>query len=124
MTAAALVAELRARGVELVPAGDHLRFRPASKVPPELLACLRERKAEVLGLLTAPGSDGPSGPATHGSRWWAYPWPDELAGVGRRRVGPFDVCAACSAWTWVRYGVTRLCLGCARRRDESGRGDR
>ena len=35
MTAAALVADLRARGVELVPAGDRLRFRPASAVPPE-----------------------------------------------------------------------------------------
>jgi TubC N-terminal docking domain len=54
MTASALVAELRARGVELIPAGDRLRFRPASAVPPDLVEHLRRHKAEVLVLLTQP----------------------------------------------------------------------
>ena len=54
MTAAALVAELRARGVELIPAGDRIRYRPASAVPPDLVARLRACKAEVLCLLTVP----------------------------------------------------------------------
>jgi len=60
VTAAALVAALCSRGVELVPVGDRLRFRPASKVPPELLAHLREHKAEVLRLLTAPRPTSPT----------------------------------------------------------------
>ena len=54
MTAAALVAELRARGVELIPASDRIRYRPASAVPPDLVARLRACKAEVLCLLTVP----------------------------------------------------------------------
>ena len=53
MKAAALVAELRARGVELVSAGDRIRFRPASAVPRELRDQLRALKPEVLGLLWA-----------------------------------------------------------------------
>src|SRR6266545_4974089 len=52
MTAAALIAELRARGVELIPTGDRIRFRPASAVPPDLVERLRHHKAEVLRLLT------------------------------------------------------------------------
>lgn len=52
MTAAGLVTELRVRSVELVPAGDRLRFRPTSAVPPELLGLLQEHKAEELALLT------------------------------------------------------------------------
>jgi hypothetical protein len=52
--AVALVARLRARGVELVPAGDRLRFRPADALTPAELATLRELKREVLTLLTAP----------------------------------------------------------------------
>jgi len=56
MTAAALIAQLRARGVELIPAGDRIRFRPASSVPPDLVELLRAHTAEVLALLTT----GPS----------------------------------------------------------------
>ena len=52
MSAQALVAELRTRGVELIPAGDRIRFRPASAVPPELVERLRAHKAEVLAILT------------------------------------------------------------------------
>ena len=53
MRAETLVAELCNLGVELIPVGDRLRFRPASKVPPDLLAHLRQCKTEVLGLLAA-----------------------------------------------------------------------
>jgi hypothetical protein len=117
VTAAALVEALRSRGVELVPVGDRLRFRPASKIPPELLERLRERKGEVIAILTARPSEVPSSPPAFRSvRWWAYPWPDELPALGCHSVGPFDLCAECSAWSWVRYGSTVLCLRCARRR--------
>jgi hypothetical protein len=53
MTAAALIAEFRALGVELIPAGDRIRFRPASAVPPDLVERLRHHKAEVLRLLSS-----------------------------------------------------------------------
>jgi hypothetical protein len=47
---------------------------------------------------------------------YAYPWPDFIAGRGRRRVGPFDPCArACGRSSWVRYGTMVLCLPCATR---------
>ncbi len=52
MTPAALVAELRARGVVLWPDGEMLRIRPVSRVSPEELQALREAKPEVLRLVT------------------------------------------------------------------------
>jgi hypothetical protein len=51
MTAVELVASLQARGVELVPAGDRLRFRPGQAVSPEERSALRRWKAEILALL-------------------------------------------------------------------------
>jgi hypothetical protein len=52
VTAAALVVELRSRGVTLEPRGDKLAVRPVQLVTPEELEALRIRKAEVLALLT------------------------------------------------------------------------
>jgi hypothetical protein len=46
---------------------------------------------------------------------YAFPWPDEVKGLGRRRVDAFDRCARCSAGSWVRYGTTVLCVTCAKR---------
>lgn len=43
---------------------------------------------------------------------YAFPWPDAIVGLGRRHVGPFDMCA-CGGWSWVRYGNMVLCLRCA-----------
>jgi hypothetical protein len=45
---------------------------------------------------------------------YAYPWPDELPGLGLHRVGGFGPCSACGVGTWSRYGGTLLCLGCAK----------
>lgn len=47
--------ELRARGVELRAQGNRLRFRPVDRVTPDLLARLREHKAELLAILDGPG---------------------------------------------------------------------
>lgn len=44
---------------------------------------------------------------------YASPWPDALPGLGPRTVGPFETCARCQAWSWVRYGEAVLCLACA-----------
>ena len=54
MTAAALLAQLSGLGVSAWADGAVLRFKPASLVPPAVLADLRAHKAELLALLTAP----------------------------------------------------------------------
>ena len=46
-----LLEELKAIGVEVIPQGENLAIRPASKVPPELKERLRAQKAEVLAIL-------------------------------------------------------------------------
>jgi hypothetical protein len=41
---------------------------------------------------------------------YAFPWPDEVEGLGRLRVDAFDHCERCGAGSWARYGSTVLCL--------------
>jgi hypothetical protein len=54
VTPAALLAEVRARGVEVSPTGrGTIRVRPLSKLPPELMEALRAHKPEILELLAA-----------------------------------------------------------------------
>lgn len=53
MTLAALVADLRAKGVTLEPRGDKLAVRPVSRLTPDELESLRRHKAEVFSLLRA-----------------------------------------------------------------------
>ncbi|MBI4506416.1 MAG: hypothetical protein HY691_12840 [Chloroflexi bacterium] len=55
--AAALLADLRARGVELVAAGDRLRWRaPAGVLSEQDRAALAENKSALLRLLAAKGA--------------------------------------------------------------------
>lgn len=55
MTCEALIAELRARGVHLDPAGDRLRVdAPKEVLTEDLLAELRSHKAEILEALQKP----------------------------------------------------------------------
>jgi tubulysin polyketide synthase-like protein len=51
MSARALLAELRSRGVELVVDGGRLQYRPISAVTPELLNRLHANKPTLLKLL-------------------------------------------------------------------------
>lgn len=44
---------------------------------------------------------------------YAHPWPDEIPGLGRRRVGPFESCSGCGRGSWARYGGLVLCCQCA-----------
>lgn len=60
MTAAALVATLRARGVILEPHGNRLRVRPATAVMPEEVEALRRLKPDVLRLLTGDARPTPA----------------------------------------------------------------
>ena len=54
MTAAALLTQLSGLGVTAWADGATLRFKPASLVPPDVLADLRAHKAGLLALLAAP----------------------------------------------------------------------
>ena len=51
MTAAAILSELRARGVRLELDGDRLRWRAPSEIPAELLEAARQRRQELVELL-------------------------------------------------------------------------
>ncbi len=59
MTAAQVLEALRARGVEVVAAGDRVRYRPPGAIPPELRAELVAHKAEVLRLLASAAEPSP-----------------------------------------------------------------
>lgn len=62
MTASSVLKELHALGVEVLPAGENLLIRPASRVPPELKARLREHKPEILAALKSrPAASAPKG---------------------------------------------------------------
>jgi hypothetical protein len=50
----AVLEELRALGVQVIPDGQNLVICPASKVPPELKERLRAAKPEVLAVLARP----------------------------------------------------------------------
>lgn len=54
MTAAALIADLRSRGVTLVADGERLRCRPRSALSDDDLSALRAHKSEVLARLRSP----------------------------------------------------------------------
>lgn len=64
MTAAALMAQLRARGVDLQPEGDGVRYRARRGVlTPADLEALRAHKAELLAELRQAGPDLTEGDA-------------------------------------------------------------
>ena len=44
---------------------------------------------------------------------YAYPFPDEIEGLGRRHVDALSSCANCETGTWSFYGSWPLCLRCA-----------
>ena len=46
-----LLAELVARGVELQPDGDRLRFRPKDRMTPALLNRIKARKPALMAML-------------------------------------------------------------------------
>ncbi len=102
MTALDLLDELAARGVTVIPDGNRLRLRPASALPPELVAAVRAAKPEILTVLRR-GQHAP-----------VSPWPPALEGLGPRTVGPFTPCLLCPTGTWARFGALPLCVAHAR----------
>jgi hypothetical protein len=77
---AELLSELEGLGVQISLQGSNLLIRPASKVPPDLKAKLREHKTEILAVLSGqfdclqiPGEDFPERSqcrACKGHLWW------------------------------------------------------
>jgi hypothetical protein len=63
--------------------------------------------------IAQPDTTGEVSTSPSSTRQYAFPWPDELSGLGVRHVGPFIPCHSCGRGTWVRYGLRALCLGCA-----------
>ena len=60
MTAQAVLNDLQALRVTLEARGDRLRFHPRDAVGTDLLARLREHKAELLAILSAPATTTPT----------------------------------------------------------------
>lgn len=60
MDATTLLDTLRFRGVTLTARGDRLTYRPLDAVTPDLLAALREHKADLLTRLAPPPGPDPA----------------------------------------------------------------
>ena len=54
MTAAKLLVDLKRRGIELVADGDKLRYRPQSRMTPDLVRRLSDHKPALLALIGQP----------------------------------------------------------------------
>jgi len=44
---------------------------------------------------------------------YAFPWPDQIEGLGRRHTEALTPCANCGVGTWCFYGPSPLCLQCS-----------
>jgi len=108
LSALSLLAKARDRGIELVADGGRLRYRaPWGVLTPDLRAALAARKGELLAVL------GGERQQFHQQGDCRSPWPESLPGRGPRRIDCYARCEICGRGTWVRYGGTARCLGCA-----------
>jgi len=87
MTAIELLEELGKLGVRAIPDGAVLRLRPGRLVPAELVSAIRERKAELLALLSPPTAPTLA-PGAVREALGDSPTPHALAGL------TFDIMAA------------------------------
>ena len=76
MDAAGVLHRLETLGINLEVNGDKLRFRPASKVPPDLLEQMRQNKPDIIRSLET-SSDTPKYVLAYPDT--SYPDPGELA---------------------------------------------
>ena len=91
MTAELLIADLRARGVELVADGPRLRCRPRSALTEDDLATLREIKPTVLAHLRAEGAASSKKVVCHACksiRFWRSIHGPVVCGVCHPPAGP------------------------------------
>jgi len=127
MTAQTLLSDLQALGVTLEAHGDQLRFHPRSAVGPDMLARLRDCRAELLEILTgAPLTADPEDASRDAARD-ARPQDrdDDLAGwremhtpdgrtvlersdwTGCETIDPPDPCPTCGSITRWQDGTGR-----------------
>lgn len=60
VTASDILADLTARGIELVGSGNRIRYRPRSLMAPELVERIKAHKPDLLAILRTDGiGDGP-----------------------------------------------------------------
>jgi hypothetical protein len=90
VTSAAILARLRDVGVTAMARGDRLVLRPASGIPPDLLAEVGVHKGEVLTLLIAPTNDArpvpPAAPSPPLAR--PEPPPEPVERLARAMAAP------------------------------------
>jgi hypothetical protein len=92
VTAAALLTRLAGLGVSAEADHGAPRLRPASLIPADLLAKVRENKAGLLALLAAPANDLETLP----------PAPLAITDLGELPAGP---CPNCGPGVWWRMSV-------------------
>jgi hypothetical protein len=98
--ARALLDQANKLGISLKVVGDHVRYRPKSAATPEFLNGLRQRKAELIRLLTAQPDDACT----------CNPLPSQhdYGALAQAGVGPkYERCEVCG-YTW----QCKLCGGC------------
>ena len=117
MSAAALIADLRGRGVKLGIRGDTLLIdAPKGMVGPDELATMRQHKTEIINLLSRQQGGAQSGPKGDTSAAWRV-W--YQACIHRhKRLGRGDTLAGALAWgesenIWHRRhgAIARHCRG-------------
>jgi hypothetical protein len=109
LTAHALLATLRHRGIELTADSGRLHYRaPRGVLTADLLAAVAAQKGELLAVLREEQQQ-----PFHRHADGRSPWPASLPELGARRIDAYAHCDACGRGTWVRYGATARCLGCA-----------
>jgi hypothetical protein len=117
VTAREVLAEVLRAGGRVIPDPA----RPRVVVPPRLRPLVFEHREALRALVLAdamPVNVAPPASCRALTGQYSHPWPDTLAGLGPRRVGPFSPCSVCEAWSWVRFGDRVLCLACAARYSE------
>jgi hypothetical protein len=90
---------------------------PPLPAPAPVAGVLQLNAATLMGRdrdTPSPSSPPSPSPPLSSRTSYAHPWPDFLPGLGRRSMGPFDICARCERWSWARYGPSVLCLSCAK----------
>ena len=88
MTAAALIAGLRSRGVTLVAEGERLRCRPRSALSDDDLGALREHKPEILAQLRSQTKADLVCRACRERRWWLSIYGVVVCGVCHPPAAP------------------------------------
>jgi hypothetical protein len=93
--------------LELARAAEQRLFGPARKERKENFIPFARLKRENLPCEESGESEKRAGTS------YAFPWPDEIEGLGHRHIKPFTPCDNCGVGTWVFYGPWALCLRCA-----------